>query len=83
MEVLLKHANPTKLWFPSIHPICLQENEKASFSRKERTLSLHFILKEGSPVVKNPPANAGDAGSIPALEDSTCHRITKPMCHNY
>ena len=26
-KVLLKHANPTKLWFPSIHPICLQENE--------------------------------------------------------
>ena len=31
-------------------------------------------------MVKNPPANAGDTGSIPGPEDSTCHRATKPVC---
>ena len=45
------------------------------------------ILKiEGFPggaVVKNPPANAGDTGSIPAQEDPTCSRATKPVHHNY
>ena len=34
-------------------------------------------------VVKNPPANAGDMGSIPVREDATCHGVTKPMSHNY
>ena len=32
----------------------------------------------GGPVVKNPPANAGDADSIPGWEDPTCHGATKP-----
>ena len=36
-----------------------------------------------SSVVENLPANAGDMGSIPAQEDSTCHGATKPVCHNY
>ena len=31
-------------------------------------------------MVKNPPANAGETGSIP---DPTCRRATKPMHHNY
>ena len=35
------------------------------------------------PVVKNPPVNAGDMGSIPGPEDSTCLGATKPVCHNY
>jgi len=37
----------------------------------------------GGPVVKNPPVNAGDGGSIPGLE--RCHMLgaTKPMCHSY
>ena len=34
-------------------------------------------------VVKNPPANAGDTGLSQNWEDPTCHRATKPMCHNY
>ena len=34
------------------------------------------------PVVKNPPANAGETGSAPSLEDSTCCRTYKPTCHN-
>ena len=44
------------------------------------------------PVVKNPPCNAGDAGSIPgqeakilyAVEQLSLHGTTKePMCCNY
>ena len=34
-------------------------------------------------MVKNPPASAGDMGSIPVGEDPTCCGATKPMCHNY
>ena len=34
-------------------------------------------------VDKNLPANAGDTGSIPVQEDSTCCRTIKPVCHNY
>ena len=37
----------------------------------------------GGPVVKNPPANAGDMGSIPDLEDPTCHEAAEAECHNY
>ena len=32
---------------------------------------------------KNLPANAGDTGSIPGQEDSTCCRATKSMYHNF
>ena len=32
---------------------------------------------------KNLPANAGNTGLIAGLEDPTCLRATKPMCHNY
>ena len=37
----------------------------------------------GGPVVKNLPANAGDPVQSLALEDSTCHRVTKPRRYNY
>ena len=35
-------------------------------------------------MVENPPANAGETGSISDPgEDPTCRRATKPACHNY
>ena len=34
-------------------------------------------------MVKNPPANAGDTGSILVLEDPTRRRATKHVRHNY
>ena len=37
----------------------------------------------GGAVVKNPPANAGDTGSIPGPEDPTCSGTTKPVRHSY
>ena len=40
----------------------------------------HFL---GGAVDRNPPANAGNTGSIPGLERFTCCRATKPVCHNY
>ena len=39
----------------------------------------------GGPVVKNPPANAGDIGWYLVQEDYTCRGASKPtkaMCHN-
>ena len=33
--------------------------------------------------VKNPPANAGETGSVPDLEELTCWGATEPMHHNY
>ena len=37
----------------------------------------------GGPMVKNPPANAGDMGSIPGPGRFTCQGATKPMHHHY
>ena len=37
----------------------------------------------GGAVVENPPANAGDMGSILVREDPTCCGATKLVCHNY
>ena len=38
----------------------------------------------GGSVVKNPPANAGNMGSIPGSgKKSTCHRAAKPVSHDY
>ena len=37
----------------------------------------------GGPVVMNLSANAGDMGSTPIQEDSTCCGATKPVLHNY
>ena len=34
-------------------------------------------------MVRNPPANAGDMGSIPVWEDPTWCGGAKPMGHNY
>ena len=34
-------------------------------------------------MVKNPPADAGDVGSISVQEDPTCLREAKPVHHNY
>ena len=47
-------------------------------------LRVHMPDFPGGTVVKNPPANAGDMGSIPSPGiDPTCQRATKPMHHNY
>ena len=35
----------------------------------------------GGPVVKNPPANAGDRDLTPVLERSTVHKVTEPIYH--
>ena len=37
----------------------------------------------GGSVVKNPPANAGDAVLSLVWEDPTCRGATKSVCHNY
>ena len=37
----------------------------------------------GGRMDRNPPANAGNIGSIPGPEDSTCLGATKPVSHNY
>ena len=37
----------------------------------------------GGPMVKNPPASAGDTGLIPVQEDSTCLGATWSVCCNY
>ena len=51
---------------------------KERFKKKKKCVELLF----GS-VVKNLPANAGDAVSIPGLGDPTCSRAAKPVRHNY
>ena len=46
----------------------------------EKSGVLDFL---GGPVVKNPPANAGDLGSIPGPGRSPILQGSKPICHNY
>ena len=49
---------------------------------------IRIAFKSGSgdfpsgPVVKNPPCNAGDSGSIPGW-GTTCCGTSKPKHHNY
>ena len=57
-------------WFP-VAP-------RKDLKKKKKCVELPF----GS-VVKNLPANAGDAVSIPGLGDPTCSRAAKPVRHNY
>ena len=48
--------------------------------------AIYLKVRQGCPggsVVKKPLANAGEVGSIPGLEDPTCHGATKPMQYNY
>lgn len=49
-------------------------------------LNLYPLRKSGNflggPVV-NQSANAGHMCFIPSREDSTCHRVLKPISHNY
>ena len=37
----------------------------------------------GGPVVKNPPASAGDMGSIPGPGRFHMHEAAKSVCQNY
>lgn len=53
---------------------CLIETNKQKQEAEEEFLS--------SPVVKNPPGNVGDMGSIPVQEDPTCHGANKSVHHN-
>ena len=50
----------------------------ANYRRNQNT-----VLDFPGGAVVNPPANAGDTGSSPGLEDPTCRRATKPVHHNY
>ena len=60
---------PALFWMPESQSYILAEQGTLGFP--------------GGPVVKNLPCNAGDTGSIPGQEDSTCCGATKPMLHNY
>ena len=40
-------------------------------------MKTQFLAFLGGSVIQNPPANAGDAGSVPDPEDPTCHRAAK------
>ena len=50
---------------------------------KDHLLKHVFSDFPGGPVVKNPPANEGDTGSIPGLGRSYMLPATKPMCRSY
>ena len=54
-------------------------------SREKTFLKLKISLGgfPGGAVVRNPPANAGDTGSCPVREESTCRAAARPVSHNY
>ena len=47
------------------------------------TLKYYLLDFPGDTVDENPPANAGDMGSIPGLGRSHMPQSTKPMCHSW
>ena len=55
---------------------------KGKKERKKKKNILWFF--PGGPVVKNPPSNAGDAGSIPGQGTKIPHAKEQlsPSCHN-
>ena len=67
--------NPGECWFPG--PLRVSEN-KASVRSCYRDFP-------GSAVVKNPPSNAGDAGSITdqGIKIPHAYRATKPSNHRH
>ena len=50
--------------------------------KKDTSTAMTVGPPRGS-VVKNPPANAGDTGSLSGSEDPIHFGATKPMCHNH
>ena len=59
-------------------------------SQKYLRSKIQILDFPGGPVVKNPPSNAGDAGSIPGWRTKRPHAITTEhvcalefVCHNY
>ena len=48
-----------------------------------RRISSGNLMYNTVTVVKNPPCNAGDMGSVPSPEDFTHCGATKLVCHNY
>ena len=50
---------------------------------KKQQQQKRFLYFLCGTVIKNPPANAGDMGSLVRELDSTCWGATKPMHHNY
>ena len=55
-------------------------NKSDNLDQKDQFLKKHKLNFPGGPVVKNPPANAGDVRSI---GKTPLHGATKPLCHNY
>ena len=71
--------------------LCVLEKERRQSGRspenKDKRVLDAIRDRKGFPcssVVKNPPANAGDLGSIPDTRGSHVHQnLTKPVSHNY
>ena len=53
-----------------------------SFYFKVLLENVKFQGFPGGSMVKNPPANAGDMGSIPDREDPTCLGAARSVCHS-
>ena len=63
----------------------LQVKKEFHGQRSFGNADLKYLLLDfpGGPLIKNPPANTGDMGSIPGLGRYHIHRATKPVHHNY
>ena len=53
--------------------------KRPSLKKKKPKSWISLVVQQ----LRNPPANVGDTGSIPQVqEDSTCLGTTKPMCYS-
>ena len=51
--------------------------------KKKKSYKKYALGFPGDAVVENLPANAGDTGSSPGLEDPTCRGANGPVSHSY
>ena len=74
---------------PQLHGINVSESQRMLLSKNRNLQKNTHRDFPGGPVVKNPPSNAGDVGSIPGRGTKIPHAVgqlnpcaLEPTCHN-
>ena len=79
---LIKKTNQTKNFGIIIYNNYSESIWGGIFKLLDVNFKMQVLGFPGGAVVGSLPANAGDAGSSPRLEDPTCRGATGPVSHN-